>query len=109
MVRHAAVAGAIAFVALIFGTWGYHRFADFTLGDAFLNAAMMLSGNGPMGVVQTHSAKLFSALFALFSQMIFLVLIATILAPVIHRVLHRFQWDTDRLRGGVGGRRRTPV
>jgi len=108
MVRHVAVAGAIVFVSALFGTWGYHRFADFTFGESFLNAAMMLSGNGPVEFVQTHSAKLFSALFALYSQMIFLVLIATILTPVIHRVLHRFHWDTDRHRAGAGSSRRPP-
>lgn len=109
MVRHATVAGVIVCVSLLFGTWGYHRFADFTFGDSFVNAAMMLSGMGQVGIVQTRIGKLFSALFALYSWMIYLALFAIMLTPVMHRVLHRFHWDTDRHRAGSGSSRRTPV
>jgi hypothetical protein len=37
--------------------------------------------------------------------MVFLVLIATILTPVIHRVLHRFHWEADRKRAMAGRRK----
>jgi hypothetical protein len=98
MAGHAAVASVVLFVSLVFGTWGYHRFADLTWGDGFVNSAMLLGGHGQVTVITTRSGKLFSAVFALYSGMILLTLIAVILAPVIHRVLHRFHWNPDRVR-----------
>jgi len=98
MARHAAFGGVILFGSLVVGMWGYHRFADFTWGDAFVNAAMMLGGMGPVGAAVTRPGKLFSGLFALYSVGVFLVLIAIIMTPVVHRVLHRFHWDMDRRR-----------
>ena len=101
MARHAAAAAVIVVVSLVFGMWGYHRFAGFSWGDSFVNAAMLLGGMGPVGVVETRSGRLFAGLFALYSGMVFLVLLATILAPVMHRVLHRFHWDMDRRRAST--------
>ena len=101
MARHVAAAGAIVFGSLVFGMWGYQRFAGFSWGDSFVNAAMLLGGMGPVGVVETRSGKLFAGLFALYCGMVFLILIATILAPVMHRVLHRFHWNMDRHRAAV--------
>jgi hypothetical protein len=105
MVRHAGVAVVIVAGSLGFGMWGYHRFARFTWIDSFMNSAMLLGGMGPVGDVPTRSGKLFAGFFALYCGMVFLVLIATILTPVVHRVLHRFHWDADRRRANAGRRK----
>jgi len=63
--------------------------------DATVNAAMILGGMGPVNELHTNAGKLFAAAYALFSGIVFLVAIAVLLAPVVHRFLHRFHIDLD--------------
>jgi fumarate reductase subunit D len=56
---------------------------------------MILGGMGPVNELHADSGKLFAAAYALFSGIIFLVAIAVILAPALHRFLHRFHIDLD--------------
>lgn len=105
MLRHGAAATLIIAGSLAFGMWGYHRFGRESWLDAFVNSTMLLGGMGQVGTIDSESGRLFSGLFALYAGMVFLVLIATILTPVIHRVLHRFHWEAERKRM-TGGRRK---
>jgi hypothetical protein len=98
MLRHAAAGAVLVLGSLVLGMVGYHQFAHLAWIDAFVNAAMLLGGMGPVGDIDTSSGKLFAGFFALYSGMVFLVLVATLLTPVFHRVLHRFHWETDRKR-----------
>jgi hypothetical protein len=41
----------------------------------------------------TPAGKIFAGLFALYAGLIFLVMAGVLLAPVMHRVLHRFHWE----------------
>jgi hypothetical protein len=63
--------------------------------DAFLNAAMILGGMGPVAPLQTPAGKLFAGLYALFSGMLLLVAVGVLLLPVLHRLLHTFHLDDD--------------
>jgi len=96
MVRHGAYGAAIVAVSAFIGTFGYHELAGFTWIDSFLNACMLLGGMGPVGDLPNDGAKLFASLFALYSGLVFLVLAGLLLAPVFHRVLHKFHWEIDR-------------
>ena len=84
--------------ALAIGTAGYHHFAGFGWVDSLLNASMILTGMGPVGTLATTQAKLFASAYALFSGLIFLTLILTLLTPVVHRVLHTFHLDEEDLK-----------
>ena len=75
---------------------GYHWLADQSWVDAFLNAAMLLGGMGPVGELHTTSAKIFAGVYALYAGIVFLVLAAMLLGPVFHRVLHHFHWEADQ-------------
>ena len=79
--------------SLAFGMLGYHALESLPWVDAFLNAAMLLGGMGPVDMPHTEAGKLFAGLYALYSGMLFLVLTAILLAPVFHRVLHRFHLE----------------
>ena len=79
--------------SLAFGMVGYHDLEGLPWVDAFLNASMLLGGMGPVDMPHTEAGKLFAGLYALYSGMLFLVLAALILAPVFHRVLHRFHLE----------------
>jgi hypothetical protein len=93
----AAVVFAFALVALSLavGMWGYMHFEHLGWRDAFLNAAMLLGGMGPVETPVTPGGKLFAGFYALYAGLILLVAVAIILAPVIHRLLHQFHLDED--------------
>jgi hypothetical protein len=54
---------------------------------------MLLGGMGPVHPLHTRAGKILAGLYALFAGVIFLVFAGTMLAPVIHHVLHRFHLD----------------
>ena len=84
-------------IALLLGVsvfrWGYRYFEDLPWIDALLNASMILGGMGPVGELKTVCGKLFASFYALFSGMVFLVIMGVLFAPVIHRFLHRFHLE----------------
>jgi hypothetical protein len=72
------------------GILGYHFIARFTWVDSLLNAAMILTGMGPVGTLNSNAAKLFASAYALFSGVVFITATGILLAPIFHWVLHRF-------------------
>jgi hypothetical protein len=92
--RHALGAALLLFVSLLIGVWGYWYFEGLEALDAFLNAAMLLGGMGPLESPHTTGGKIFAGLYALYSGMIVLVAAGVLLAPVLHRFLHRFHLDS---------------
>lgn len=91
---HFAVASLFVLGSLGLGMAGYEYFENLDWRDAFLNAAMLLGGMGPVETPQTPGGKVFAGLYALYAGLVFLILAAVMLAPVIHRVLHHFHWET---------------
>ena len=79
--------------SLLIGMWGYWYFESLHWIDAFLNAAMLLGGMGPVESPQTPGGKIFAGVYALYSGMVVLVAAALLLAPVMHRFLHRFHLE----------------
>jgi hypothetical protein len=67
-----------------------------SLTDAFLNAAMILSGMGPAAVLQTTGGKLFAGFYAIFSGLLLIIATGFVLAPIFHRVLHKFHLEAGR-------------
>jgi hypothetical protein len=86
--RHLAFALAMIAVAVAVGTIGYHALARLGWIDAFLNASMILSGMGPVDRLDSDGAKLFAALYALFSGLVFIGIAGLVLAPWLHRLFH---------------------
>ena len=91
------LAGATLFVGLSLaaGTWGYAVLGGLGLVDALLNAAMILSGMGPVDPMRTDAAKPFAAGYALYSGVALLTTVAVLLAPVVHRMLHALHLDEE--------------
>jgi transposase len=87
---HLAVGLAIIAISLGMGMVGYHHFEQMSWIDAYENAAMILSGMGPVSEIRTEDGKLFAGTYALFSGIVFLVVIAIIVAPLFHRFFHKF-------------------
>src|SRR6266536_3447671 len=80
-------------VALGVGMLGYHGFEKMSWIDSFANAAMILSGMGPLGPLTTNAGKLFAGFYALFSGIFFIAVAGIVLAPAVHRFLHRFHLE----------------
>lgn len=89
------IAVAVIAGSLGIGTWGYHIFGDLAWIDALLNASMILAGMGPVDPMKSDSGKLFATAYCLFSGVIFLTLMAIILAPIYHRFLHSFHLEDE--------------
>jgi hypothetical protein len=86
----------MAIGGLVIGMAGYTYYEQMPLPDAFSNAAMILSGMGPLGELKSVGGKIFAGCYALFSGLIIIIATSFILAPVFHRVLHHFHLETER-------------
>lgn len=93
MVLCFGLALCVVMVALGIGIAGYRFTAHLTWLDSLLNAAMILSGMGPVDRLEIPAAKWFAACYAIFSGLVFISVMGIILAPVIHRILHKFHLD----------------
>ena len=93
-----ALATGLIAVSLFGGVVGYRCFEGMPWIDAFANAAMILSGMGPLSPLQTWGGKLFAGLYALYSGLVLIVAAGIILAPVVHRALHRFHLESDETK-----------
>ena len=93
---HAAAALALVLVSLAVGMAGYAYFEGLAWRDAFLNAAMLMGGMGPVDAPRTDAGKLFAGLYALYAGLVFLVAAGLVFAPVMHRLMHKFHWQEDR-------------
>ena len=82
------VALVVILASLFAGMLIYHVAAGMSWVDSFLNAAMILSGEGPMGPIDGTAAKILAGLYAIYSGVLLIVLTGLVLAPVFHRVLH---------------------
>jgi hypothetical protein len=89
--------------SVFIGLVGYHWIAGFSWVDSFLNACMLLGGMGPVGELNGTGAKIFAGIFALYSGLVFLIAAGLLLAPVFHRVIHRFHWDAAKHEAGTRG------
>jgi hypothetical protein len=96
VLAHAAAAVALLLLSLVIGMAGYEYFERLPWRDAFLNAAMLMGGMGPVDLPRTDGGKVFAGLYALYAGLVFLVASGLVFAPVVHRVLHRFHWEQGR-------------
>lgn len=104
-VAFAALSFAIVVGSLALGAAGYHGFAGLPWIDALLNAAMILSGMGPVDTMTTTPAKLFATAYALFSGVAFVSTVAVLFAPLVHRFFHHFHLELDEDEPTPGPRR----
>ena len=86
-------------ISLAIGMAGYlYFFAGLDWADAFVNAAMILSGMGPMAVPETTGAKIFSGCYAIYSGLMLVISAGVVFAPLVHRFLHKLHADEGDVR-----------
>ncbi|HEX2693891.1 MAG TPA: hypothetical protein VHL12_07585 [Gemmatimonadaceae bacterium] len=99
LLRNFGIATAVIGGGLFIGMAGYHGFGRMDWSESFYYAAMILSGEGPppdpaaLGGGQTVRLHLFAGVYALFSGVTFITMVGVLLAPVLHRFLHRFHLE----------------
>ena len=90
MVKFSLLALSIVVVSLFIGMLGYTQIEHLTLTDAFLNAAMLMGGMGPVNLMHTEAGKVFAGVYALFCGFIVLVSVGIFFTPIFHRIIHHF-------------------
>jgi hypothetical protein len=86
-------------MSLVLGIAGYHYLESLSWLDAFANAAMILSGMGPLAQPQTILGKLFAGCYALYSGLAVFIVVGVTFAPVIHRFLHKLHAEKSYQQG----------
>jgi len=84
---------ALVVLSLGIGMIGYAHYENLAWRDGFLDSAMLLGGMGPVHAPRTDGGKLFAGFYALYAGLVFIVGASVIVAPVLHRLLHRFHWE----------------
>jgi len=95
LIRNLIWAVIFTSLSLYIGMLGYHVFEHMSWVDAFANAAMILSGMGPLSPLNTIEGKLFAGFYALFSGLAFIVLVGIIFAPIIHQFFRKIHLESN--------------
>lgn len=95
ILKNIFIAFVIMLICLLIGVTGYHYWGEASWIDSIHNAAMILSGMGPVIEITTVGGKLFSSAYALFSGVVFITNFGIILAPAMHRLFHRLHVEED--------------
>ncbi len=100
-IKFLLIAVAVILGSLGIGIFGYHFLEGLSWIDALLNSAMILGGMGPVNILSTAGGKIFASIYALYSGVIFLVVVGLLFAPIFHRILHHFHLESDQKEPGA--------
>jgi len=96
--RHGLLGTCTITISVLIGMLGYHFFEGLGWIDSYANAALILSGMGPLDGVKTVAGRLFVGTYSLFSGVVFLTTVGFFLMPILHRVLHKFHLESAKPR-----------
>lgn len=90
-----AAASILVGAALGMGVLGYHYLGGLAWIDSLVNASMILGGMGPVDPIASPAGKLFASFYALFSGLLFIGAASLVIAPFVHRIMHRLHLDDE--------------
>jgi hypothetical protein len=96
------LASVLVFGTLLLGIAGYHWIAGLEWIDSLLNASMILGGMGPVNELKTNAGKIFASVYAIFCGLVLVGAMGLVLAPILHRMLHKFHLDERDFDGQDG-------
>ena len=96
VVKYALISLSLIVASLVIGMVGYRMIEGLSWVGAFLNAAMLMGGMGPVNVLHSDSGKVFAGVYALYCGMVLLIAVAVFAAPILHRFLHYFHLEDER-------------
>jgi hypothetical protein len=86
----------IILFSLVLGMVGYMSFEGLGMVDAFLNAAMLMGGMGPINTEYTDAGKIFAGCYAMYCGFVLLIAVAIFLTPIFHRLLPHFHVEGEK-------------
>lgn len=95
LLMHVLAAIGLVIVVMLLGVVGHMVFEEISLHDALLNTASVLGGIGLFTVPNTPLGKIFISLYGFVTDLFFVASIGVILAPVAHRIIHKFHLDIE--------------
>ncbi len=93
MLLHLLFAALVTVLAVFIGVVAHLWLEDISWHDAVLNTALIISGIGPFILPATVAGKIFFALYSILVGLLFVGALGLILAPVAHRLIHKFHLD----------------
>ncbi|HTZ10946.1 MAG TPA: hypothetical protein VMD04_01005 [Candidatus Margulisiibacteriota bacterium] len=96
MLRSVTISSALLIATVTIGSAAFHYLEGFTWTDSVLNCVLIMTGVGTVGVINSAAGKIFTAVYSLFSTLVFFTMLAIIFTPILHRLMHRFHLDIDR-------------
>lgn len=93
--KNGLIAAGLLLFSLLIGMVGYRTTMHISWVDSLINAAMILTGMGPVDHAETDAAKIFASCFAIYSGVAFLTSVAFLFIPILHRFLHKFHIDIE--------------
>lgn len=92
---HIFIAVVIIFIAGLIGVLIHVFDEGMSWSQAIINTAYIISGIGAPYTPSTIHGHILLAIYGLIVNIMVIALLATIAAPVVHRVLHKFHLDDD--------------
>jgi hypothetical protein len=93
MLLHSTISVGLLLVSLAIGMWGYEHYEQLPARDAFLNAAMLLGGMGPVKTDFSEDGKIFAGLYAMYAGIVVIAVAGLLLGPGVHRLMRQVHWD----------------
>lgn len=93
--RFTLAAAGMILGSLLMGMAGYHFLGDRSRVDSLVTVSMLLGRMGPVSEPDTNTGKLFAGFYALYAGLVFLLVSAVLLAPILHRFLHSLHLETE--------------
>ncbi|MDX1296789.1 MAG: hypothetical protein R3260_00900 [Pseudomonas sp.] len=93
MSLHVLAAFALVVITLVLGVAGHVYFDDMPLDAALVASVTLTSGLGLSVIPESTSGKLFTSLFGIFSGYVYIATSTIVIAPILHRLLHKFHLD----------------
>ena len=96
LARCAALSCALYAVTILAGTAFFRALEGFSWVDAALNSVLIMTGLGLANTVVTAAGKIFTAVYAVTSAIVFFSTLAILVSPVLHRFMHKFHLGSDK-------------
>ena len=96
MLRSVVIAVLLLLITVMIGSVLFHSLERYSWLDSVLNCVLIMTGVGTVGSASTAAGKIFTAVYSIFSTLVFFTILAIIFTPLLHRLLHKFHLDVDK-------------
>lgn len=95
ILRYYVIGTVFFFIGILPGVLGFYLIEGHSIMESSLNAISMLSGQPVEPTPATPAGRFFIAIYGLFLQCVFILSIALVVTPFIHRQLHKWHLEED--------------